>query len=249
MTKSDWKIKFREFWPNATERRVPIGETPEEVIFEIDPSLEYTGRTAGYSGNGNYLYLVRDPSDGLEKVLKIAGAPAGINNARHEHEIFHRLNENNVVGIPMVSRYYNSIDSQYDPEKFIAMLREYVDAEEFDVQLRGSDTYKRLEKLAKDINGSGVSFPRDFKGANIMIDKKGQPYFIDFEESVIADNPFWDKQENYRKMNILFRGNVQINLEKSNKLLKRLLSKSPGAANIIARLFYEGPVKPTSYGW
>ena len=89
MIKEDWHLRFRELWPDAKERRVPIDKAPEEIIYEIDRTLEYKGKNLGQSYSvGNYLYLVRDSSDGLEKVLKVASAPANageFGKAQHEH--------------------------------------------------------------------------------------------------------------------------------------------------------------------
>ena len=250
MIKQDWRVRFRELWPSASERRVPIDETPEEVICEIDRTLRYTGTDLGkgYS-TGNYLYLVRDSSDGLEKVLKVASAPANVSKAHHEHRILHKLNQNRVIGVPRVFRFYNSIDSEYNSDKFTAMLREYVDAEEFDACLRGSDVYKRLDKLIGRINRLGVSLLSDFNGRNVRVNSEGQPYILDFEESSLSKNPIWDLKGNYRKIYDFYIWNVQAYMERSKNPISRILSKSPEAVKLIVGLFYKGPIKPTSYGW
>lgn len=51
MAKQNWRIKFREVWPDAIERRVPTGETPEEIVYEIDKSLKYKGKFWNSIGN------------------------------------------------------------------------------------------------------------------------------------------------------------------------------------------------------
>lgn len=241
MIKTEWKLRFREMYPNLVINRVPIDESPEEVICEIDPALTYLNRS--FRGS-NYLYLVRDMKDGLEKVLKVASAPARIGVAQHEHEIFQRLEPRGISGIPKLFAVYNST-GQYNSDMFTAMLRERIDGEEFDVRLRDEEVFKRLSKLTQEINNSGISLPRDFKSGNIIVNKEGQPYLIDLEESTIGLPGYYISD--HKKVYDFFIYHVQAQLEKSRKPLDRLFSKFPSVSRFIAKSFYKGPPKPINF--
>lgn len=192
--------------------------------------------------NWKSFFLIEDFSNGLEKVLKVAAAPANISNAFHEHEVLQRLNKKHIVGVPKTFRFYNNI-SKYNPHKFTAMLRQYVDADGFDECLRGREVYEHLDELAYQINKRGVSLPRDFNERNVRVDKEGQPWIIDYEESRISDISYWNVKGNYEKLFSLFLGNIQETWGKSKNPLFKFLSNSPEVLKIAAELFYEGPVK------
>jgi hypothetical protein len=243
---------------DALDFRVPgMGEKPEQLIKEIDSSLQYAGKKYGTASN--QIYIVTDPEDGLEKVLKIAGAPARIGVARKEHEIFQRLNHGNgIPGIPRVYKCYNSIGSKYNPQKLTAMLREYVDAEDFNACLRNREVYKSLSALAGEINEAGITLPNDFNNTNVRVDKNGQVHIIDFEESWIDPsidyNRIIDRERNYLKMHQLFVGNVAAHILRSkksfSKVLKFLDLDDWETWTGIADTFYDGPKKPSIFsGW
>lgn len=238
-------MNYPQMLEKMRKGNVPVDETPEELIREIDPRLKYTGEQlgVGYSVS-NRLYVVRDV-DGLEKVLKVASAPANIFNAHHEHDILRKLSD--LRGIPRVFRFYNpNSGGVYNPEKFTAMLREYVEAEEFNQALRGKEVYDRLHGLALTMNSNGVTLPRDFNSRNVRVDKTGQPYILDLEESTQSSQPVYDSTANHAKLRKLFISNVKAHLSRSRNPVKKILSRSD-AIDLIASLFYEGPVKST--GW
>ena len=238
-------MDFAQTLEKIRKGRVPVDETPEEIVREIDPNLEYMGRQLGVGFSvSNRLYVVRD-TDGLENVLKVASAPANIFNAHNEHNILRKLS--GLKGIPKVVRFYNPNNlSFYNPERFTAMLREYVDAEEFDQALRGKEVYDALHSLALTMNSNGVTLPRDFNSHNVRVDKNGQPYILDLEESTQSSQAVYDSTANHAKLRQLFIGNVRAHLSSSKNPVKKLLSRSD-AIDLIASLYYEGPVKST--GW
>jgi hypothetical protein len=242
MAKLTWQDIFRKKYPQAVLRRVPLGESPEEIIGDIDPSLKYSGTT--FTGS-NYLYLVRDSTDGLTKVLKVGSAPARVHIAQHEHDVFRRLEKEKILGVPQAYKFYNSGEG-YDPMKFTAMLREHIDGENFDEHLRGKEVFERLDTLLERLNHAGVFLPRDFNPGNVLVDKSGQPYVIDFEES-----PLGSPGKSIEDSNMLrefFVYHVMVQMEKSKNPFLRLISKSPMLSRVVANLFYDGPTKPIDYG-
>lgn len=241
-----WEEEANKSWIEAAMGNgIPMGESDEEIIAEIDPSLEYTGHR--FNTVGSYIYVVNDPTDGLEKILKVAAAPAKVSIARYEHEVLDILNKAKVKGIPKVFRFYNSVGSERDSQKFTAMLREYVDAQEFDEELRSEETYKRLFMLASDLNHHGVTLPKDFNSSNVLVDKNNQPYFIDLEESTLNSGPIFETQQNYQKIKMLLQDNVMEHLQRSKKPILRMISKDRDMSKFIANLFYAGPLIKNKY--
>jgi hypothetical protein len=219
----NWKERMGEIYPGITERgmrRVPLDETPEELVNEIDPSLSYAGWEGG--GCSNRLFKVIGPNG--RGILKISSAPARIETYGHkEHRLLKRLTEAKVTGIPKAIQFYNSCKEvsgrPYNPEKLSAVLREFVEGTEFDAQFREPKTYDRLVNLMFAIGREAqIGLPQDFRSDQIIVDLSGQPHLIDLEE---ASGP--DYKLDFEKIEQLRRYNIQAKLEKLPGL--RLIDK------------------------
>ncbi len=184
--------------------RVPCDESPLEIVAEIDPSLEYAGKT--FKGSSRYSYLVRD-NDRL-KLLKVCACSDRIGNGENEGNIFRNLADKGVKGIPKMYKAYNDgywwrgdSTPKYDPDKFSGSLVEYIDGDDFHERFRGPLVYARLLKMIWSLHRRGFGLPNDFS-QNIRVDKKGQPYLIDFEQ------PEWDYLGDYfEKLPQMFKEN------------------------------------------
>ena len=219
------------------ERRVPkLAEmqNPEKIIGEIDPNLTYTGK--GFPSIANLLYVVRDLA-GEEKVIKIAATPDVLRGTPNEHTVLDILNRADVIGIPRVFRFYNSVGSEYDPKKLVAVLREYVSGERFNAKLRTRETYEKLLDLANEMGVHGVSIPNDFNDSNVIVDEKDQPYIIDLEESGLIVEPVEPLEPENSVIRDLWRSNVQSRLSKSENHILRLAGRFPIAVDIAAALY------------
>jgi predicted Ser/Thr protein kinase len=244
----DWRKRAAKTWVHyefdETDFRVPVKESPTEIIAAIDPNLEYTEQLGVGTSMSNQIFVVRDKHDGIEKILKVISAPAHFSEGLTEHRIYELLNKTPIAGIPKVYTFYNSLGETRDSNKFTALLREKIDGDTFNAKLRGKETYDKLERLIRELNNVGVNAPRDLNNWNILVDHTGQPYIADFEESSFGSGDFGfetKKSPTWYWMKNIFFYNVCEHLSKSKNPILRIASKNQTLVKIIATLFYDGP--------
>lgn len=178
-------------------------DNPNEILEQIDPSLELINRLFPASAG---VYLVKQ--NGQHYIFKTAhkGHEFVINNLETEIRILEKIKDN-VKGVTHLIRSYDN------PRiKYLSLLREYKKGT-LPLEWNGEKQYEYLKetiRLIHEIGFVGLEiYPR-----NILKSVDGNPYIVDlgsgkFEQEVDKENFYKLKLEDLKNLDILFQRNVR----------------------------------------
>lgn len=164
----------------------------ELIVKWIDPSLEFLG----FAGEGVFARVAKVKRNGGIYALKIQNMP-DIYPIDREFYVQRSLHDRR--GIPKALMLYDKS----------AFLMEYVDGKMlYMAGKQPRDFFGKLREIAFWIVGNEYYLAEDFGSYNVMVDRKGDPWVIDFgycnkERQIL--NPYADAENKIEWLELAFR--------------------------------------------